>query len=642
MQFIANYIQHSHMKISSGSFFSSILREDEAVVAGVEDIGEIRKAFIEAQHRIVWTRQHVWKYNALLGVFLAVIWLVRRFNASRRAGKQGRGVQDPGYHEDAGSDSSSTLTGTATPPDVKRIHDVEDEQSPLLPQRSSKRHRSILSRGASRLQAFLMYQPPPLPLVHKTLPDNGTSLLVLAFVILNLVLCVVAIPFKRHIFIMVAGDRTANLFSANLPLLYFLAAKNQPLKHITGFSYEALNIFHRRLGELLCFFALIHMGTQFNVFYTLYQPLIHIELGHFLTEPLILMGVLAFICYESLYFTSLGSFRQRWYEVFLASHIVLQACGLGFLWFHFHCSQLYVLSAVLIFLIDRMAFRLMLNSTTKKGSLEVLEDGETVMLSADWAITGERPFYFGRKSIIHGWDPCAHVFVTIDVLSRSAVLQAHPFTIASAAPDLTVAKPYAWLNLLIRAHDGFSRDLLRYAQTHSKVDVRFDGPYGSLEPLHMLEDSDHAVLVAGGSGIAVVFPLIWALLHDTAPSEIVGGDHENNDILKPKQRRRRVTLIWVIHSASHASWMPKERLDELVQLGLDLRISPPTATHGRPDVRAMVQEIVYTDENSDSGRKSVGVVVSGPDALNRDVRNTCAQLVGEGQDVKITVEKFGW
>lgn len=45
---------------------------------------------------------------------------------------------------------------------------------------------------------------------------------------------------------------------ANLPLLYLLAAKNQPLKLLTEYSYEALNVFHHRLGELLCLEAMIH------------------------------------------------------------------------------------------------------------------------------------------------------------------------------------------------------------------------------------------------------------------------------------------------------------------------------------------------------------------------------------------------
>ena len=40
--------------------------------------------------------------------------------------------------------------------------------------------------------------------------------------------------------------------------------------------------------------------------------------------------------------------------------------------------------------------------------------------------------------------------------------------------------------------------------------------------------------------------------------------------------------------------------------------------------------------------KTFGVVASGPDGLNRSVRNACAALVREGRNVNVEIEKFGW
>jgi NAD(P)H-flavin reductase len=607
-----------------GSGIGFLLGLDDDVLAAVTGGPPQRGPFIEAEQRIHWTRQHVWKYNVLLCAALLLIWTTRSISTLRLRRKAILAFPEDDKADDTGSDSSSTLTGTATPPDIKRIHD-NDEETPLLLQRANKRDLGFWKRCSCRIRAFLIYQPSPLPIINRSLPDNGTTLFILAFVVFNIVLCLINIPFKPYVWNLVMGDRCGNLFAANLPLLYLLAAKNQPLKLLTGFSYEALNIFHRRLGELLCFLAFVHLTAMFVMYFTLFRPLLPSHtFWDFVTEPIILMGLLSFFCYESLYFTSLGSFRQRWYEIFLASHVLLQIGALAFLWLHYHTSRGYVLLAGLIFLIDRLIYRLMVNTTTLPATVDILEDGQTVMLSADWAIPSHRPKFLGRRSIQHGWDPCAHIFISIPSLCRTAVVQAHPFTIASAAPDLTVEKPYAWLNLLIRAHSGFSLDLLHYAQSQSKVSVRVDGPYGSLEPLHMLEAAEHAILVAGGSGIAVVFPLIWALLHN-----------------KPTTTRsRKVTLIWVIHSSTHLSWLPQDRLEELTSLGLNVRIPLPTATHGRPDVGAMLRDEV--DTAAAGGETETGIVVSGPDALNRDVRNTCSRLVGEGCDVKITVEKFGW
>jgi len=38
----------------------------------------------------------------------------------------------------------------------------------------------------------------------------------------------------------------------------------------------------------------------------------------------------------------------------------------------------------------------------------------------------------------------------------------------------------------------------------------------------------------------------------------------------------------------------------------------------------------------------VSVVVSGPDGLNRTVRNECARMIRKGIKVEVAVEKFGW
>jgi NAD(P)H-flavin reductase len=221
-------------------------------------------------------------------------------------------------------------------------------------------------------------------------------------------------------------------------------------------------------------------------------------------------------------------------------------------------------------------------------------------------------------------------------LSRSAVLQAHPFTIASSSPNLAQGQGgHAWLSLLIRGRDGFSRNLLDYAHDNNTVRVRLDGPYGTPRPLETLEDSDLAVVVAGGSGIAVAFPLIWALLQPD-------GDSENLDIAALQRlirTKRKVCLLWVIHSRSHLSWIPEERLDEIRGWGLNLCITAPTAEKGRPDVPQILNDWAY--KYGGEG-KQIGVVVSGPDGMNRTVRNTCSDMLRKGKNVQVMVEKFGW
>ncbi|KAK2073433.1 hypothetical protein P8C59_007718 [Phyllachora maydis] len=57
---------------------------------------------------------------------------------------------------------------------------------------------------------------------------------------------------KNWDFFVCYADRAALVFVANLPLLYLLSAKNQPVKFLTGRSYETLNLFHRRAATPAC------------------------------------------------------------------------------------------------------------------------------------------------------------------------------------------------------------------------------------------------------------------------------------------------------------------------------------------------------------------------------------------------------
>jgi len=542
--------------------------------------------------------------------------------------------------EPASSSSSSTIQGTLTPPNATKSLDME--RLPLLEGKPTL--RAARSRVASAISAWLARQPPPLPLVNRTLPSNGTSVFVTAWVALNVFFHFFRLPMHWDFFFVFA-DRAGLVFVVNLPLLYLLSAKNQPLRWLTGYSYEAANIFHRRVGELMCLEALIHFSSM-----VVWQYVIAADWIKALTtprgywgHPVILFGMGAFASYELLYFTSLGSFRQRWYELFLATHAFLQAAALAFLYLHFPTSRPYVLLSSSIFLVDRFVWRFWLKRSSVTADLRILEDGETFLVSADWNIpslpeTRSRwwsPSFLQRQSVIYGWKPTDHVFLTIPSLGRSFDLQTHPFTIASAAPELTTTPAHAWLSLLVRAHNGFTAELLRYAETQPRVPIILDGPYGSTHALDMLRASGCAILVAGGSGIAVTFPLAWALLHssDSQNEEFGAGDIEMG------VHRQQVRMLWVTHSRSHQTWIPEQQLDELVALGLDLVVPQPTAEAGRPDVSGLVSG--WIEDGAADGHE-VSVVVSGPDGLNRSVRNVCADAIAAGSEVRVAVEKFGW
>jgi hypothetical protein len=153
----------------------------------------------------------------------------------------------------------------------------------------------------------------------------------------------------------------------------------------------------------------------------------------------------------------------------------------------------------------------------------------------------------------------------------------------------------------------------------------------------MARDDDVCIIVAGGAEIAVAYPLLRSLLHHSAtPGQ--------NAI--PHPREQHICLIWIVQDTSNISWLGQEKLDELRELGFHLVVLPLTRWQGQPDIRAISREQVEDSreqvEDLKERNDSVGVVVSGPDGLNRTVRNECARMMRKAMKVEVAVEKFGW
>lgn len=529
--------------------------------------------------------------------------------------------------------SSSTLQEDhSSSPNILNSYPEPGEQSPLL----FKIHRN--QRFSRRIQVFrtikacLVYQPKPIPLFNKTLPSNGTSFTILAFIGIQLFFTFYHVPLSIPT-ILIFADRTSLLFAANLPILYFFAAKNQPIKLLTGYSYESLNILHRRLGEVMCLLALLHSAGIVAVWYTLLRP-DGLTFVTFLLRKIILWGMGTFVAYELIYFTSLGSFRQRWYEVFLGLHVSLQVVALVFLWFHHHGSRPYIYAALTIFIVDRLIYRIFLKTRNARAVLEVKDDKATLLLTARVPKSEKRWKWTSllNSNITHGWKATEHVFLTVPGLARKHTIQAHPFTIASKAPSIVDTD--LQLELIIRAQNGFSRDLLRYGEVYKTAAVRLDGPYGSQSAVDLIRDSDICVIVAGGSGIAVAWPLVWSAIDVQ-----MDDDPEFMAISYAK----KTLFVWIVRESSHLDWLGASKLEQLRTKGVEVFIPSPTAQNGHPDIEDIIGSWITTCAGFHSKNNSkAGIVCSGPDGLNRTVRNTCSALLRQGQDVSIEVEKFGW
>jgi NAD(P)H-flavin reductase len=185
------------------------------------------------------------------------------------------------------------------------------------------------------------------------------------------------------------------------------------------------------------------------------------------------------------------------------------------------------------------------------------------------------------------------------------------------------------LRLLFRAQDGFSKDLLRYARGHDSVLIRADGPHGAQFPVKFLQVSDFAIVVAGGSGIAVAIPLVWSLMKGLEDPETVAD---------AKTIPRKILLVWIFHDKKHLSWVDPQDLDGLAARGVEVM-----PCLGRRDIDEIMQSWIHKESRSMQTRAPrTGVVVSGPDSMNREVRNSCAAMASSGHKISVEVEKYGW
>lgn len=636
--------------------------------------------FREIIKGVIFSRQFILTYHAVIACFL-LAFTIRHWGGKwrrwrkRRTQRQITGSEDITRHapkkiellavehaySGSSSSSSSTLEGTISPKSGKN-EALLNEQSSLLGELQEPSSHSDLQRLWNKIQGWLIYQPRPILFINKTLPSNGQSLAVVALFAVNMFYLFYNITFSIPL-MFVFADRASLIFAANLPVLYLFAAKNQPIKFLTGYSYESLNIFHRRLGEILCFAALLHGLGMVVVWFTLLRPA-GMTFIHFMLLKVILLGILALIAYETIYFTSLGSFRQRWYELFLALHVILQVAALVLLFFHHHGSRIYVGIALAIFIIDRLVYRLNLKPVSSDATLEIYEDQKTVGLHVSIPLTSPNNRSFISNlvptTLLNGWHPAQHVYLTIPSLSFPLyVFQAHPFTIASLAPNRDFEDPkapkFANLDLIIRApsssRTGFCTSLLAHARLNRSAKVRLDGPYGSPSAVDLLQSADLSVIIAGGSGIAVAWPLLKSTIHHyfSCPAEYREAIAKYGTTPPRSSKRQRILCIWVVRHHHHRSWLggypgrPFFPLCFFSEVNFDVKFTNSDAR--RPELKVLIEEWVRDQLALRSAKeegKRVAVVCAGPDGMNRVVRNTAAGLRARGVDVGVEIEKFGW
>lgn len=197
-----------------------------------------------------------------------------------------------------------------------------------------------------------------------------------------------------------------------------------------------------------------------------------------------------------------------------------------------------------------------------------------------------------------------------------------------------------------------------------------------------------------------MLPLIHHLLHNersepcprehdpemASPNPIPETECMDRITCRKNEREQKILLLWITQNPLHKTWLSSEEKQELENQGVKIVIPEATSESGRMDVKLWIRGVVEGEDETrdENARNGVGgyergyrsqrvgsrrprnrnagnngcrgmkttsgreekpkttILVSGPDSLNRCVNNGCADLVREGRDIDVLVEKFGW
>ena len=127
------------------------------------------------------------------------------------------------------------------------------------------------------------------------------------------------------------------------------------------------------------------------------------------------------------------------------------------------------------------------------------------------------------------WRPGQHCFLRFTSFGVMSALSTHPFTICSS-PSMNPDVP-SELVFYIRHQGGFTARLYARALEHPDVSVPVlvDGPYGGAD-LQRYRDSDHVLVVAGGSGAGWCLPFVERFLRSAVPQASLDGPKHDQGV----------------------------------------------------------------------------------------------------------------
>ncbi|KAK3697298.1 ferric-chelate reductase Frp1 [Vermiconidia calcicola] len=343
----------------------------------------------------------------------------------------------------------------------------------------------------------------------------------------------------------IVGFRAAWVSVSQIPFIYLLSCKFNPVSMLTGISYERFNWLHRWAARTVFLTVIVH----WSYFYRGWDIADFVKL-EIQMMPMVKYGFGAWAVLGWMILSGFGFFRNLSYELFVAQHICAAATLLWLLYVHVPTYTRYHIYMAIGFVAFDWSVRIIwmvLRNTHVLDRIRARAPGYATHLET---LPGDRV----RITIddpAFRWKPGQHVYLS---LPRLGPFEMHPFTIANTCEESRDGRIVP-LTMIVRAHSGFSRRLFKAAMSSKNENQTYQaflsGPWGMPPDLSHYES---VVLIACSSGASFIVPLLQELKERPSCA-------------------RKVTLHWIIGSVDHLSWYERDliRLAEATQRG-DLRL----------------------------------------------------------------------
>lgn len=336
-------------------------------------------------------------------------------------------------------------------------------------------------------------------------PPLGPSLVILAYwIIITLFLTTGSIVHDAYYWERV-GFRAAWVSVTQVPFVFLLAGKVNIGSFYFGSSYVDVNWLHRWVSRTLFLTVTIHGAFFLAEWVRADFVRIEFEMMPMVKYGLGLWAVLAWTTISSLI-----PLRRLCYEFFVLQHIVSAGVFLWLLHVHVPTYASYNVWMAVAFALSGRVYRfsvlLCRNITVRKRTFG-FDAGRQVGHSAELqALPGEVTMLTAH-GVGFSWKPGQHVLLWCPTL---APLESHPFTIASP-PKGNCENGLQSLQLIIRAHSGFTRKLFRQATSSAAMTVFLTGPFGNLPTWNTYET---LVLISASTGASFTLPILEAVLNN--------------------------------------------------------------------------------------------------------------------------------